>query len=172
MSDVLITDGYREITSLETVSGRTRQHSQFQMVGGVRKWNTPCHYEFYDLPKGLSSGKFFSPRYPQNYPARTHCHYHFFATHPRVVKVLLQNIQLEAANGRHNENMNNLKVLPLLRWKSRDGCHYEIGSILQYIKLNCMFRGGDIQVHMLADSDQAMQHIDWCEILKLPLQLS
>lgn len=74
---------------------------QFETEGGRRREGSNCILEFSGPPVGLHSGKFFSPRYPQNYPPNYHCQYIFHALRPQDrVKILFQNIQLESVNKR------------------------------------------------------------------------
>ena len=73
--------------------------AQFEIVGGNRRWGTQCTYDFYSN-KTPKSGRFFSPRYPQNYPPGANCQYVFYGLDGERVKVTFQNIQLENIDGR------------------------------------------------------------------------
>ena len=73
--------------------------AQFETVGGNRRWGTQCTYDFYSK-QGFKDGRFFSPRYPQNYPPNVNCQYVFYGMKNERVKITFQNIQLENIDGR------------------------------------------------------------------------
>ena len=72
---------------------------QFEIEGGNKRWGTDCTYDFYSN-KNSKEGRFFSPRYPQNYPPGANCLYVFYGMRDERVKLTFQNIQLENIDGR------------------------------------------------------------------------
>ena len=73
--------------------------AQFQLQGGSQRWGSKCTFHF-QSNKLNRAGRFFSPRYPQNYPANTYCQYIFSAMRNERIAIVFQNIQLEVVNGR------------------------------------------------------------------------
>ncbi len=70
--------------------------AQFEMTGGNRRFGKQCVYDFYSS-SNAKAGRFFSPRYPQNYPPSAKCTYTFYAARGERVKVSFHNIQLEVS---------------------------------------------------------------------------
>ena len=73
--------------------------AQFEIVGGNRRWGSQCTYDFYSNTDS-KDGRFFSPKYPQNYPPGSNCQYVFYGQKSERVKVTFENIQLENIDGR------------------------------------------------------------------------
>lgn len=83
----------------------------YEMVGGSRRWGqgSRCAYDFHSGKSNVTSsvggtgavgGRFFSPRYPQNYPPSTSCQYTFYGRRNERVRVMFDNVQLEYIDGR------------------------------------------------------------------------
>lgn len=74
----------------------------FEMVGGSRRWESPCTYDFYSS-RTSKSGRFFSPNYPQNYPPDAVCLYYFYAQPGERVQISFNSIQLQpSADARYS----------------------------------------------------------------------
>jgi CUB domain len=67
--------------------------AQFEMVDANRRYNTPCAFDFFSN-RNAKSGSFFSPLYPQNYPAHSHCIYAFHGLPDELVRVTFRQILL------------------------------------------------------------------------------
>ncbi|XP_059153997.1 suppressor of lurcher protein 1-like [Physella acuta] len=60
---------------------------------GTRVDDRSCVYDFHSN-SSHTSGRFFSPFYPQNYRPNTACRYRFFGQQGEIVKIVFTNIQL------------------------------------------------------------------------------
>jgi len=65
----------------------------YRMVGGSRRWGTSCTYDFFSTAD-VTSGRFFSEKFPQNYPASLSCSYVFVSTGDQLVTVTFSSILL------------------------------------------------------------------------------
>lgn len=72
--------------------------AELEISGGNKRWGSQCTYDFY-RSRNITSGRLFSPKYPQNYPKNSNCLYVFYAMKNERVKVIFQNIQLEKIDG-------------------------------------------------------------------------
>lgn len=61
---------------------------------GSLEHGTPCTYQM-QSNNNNTSGKFFSPNYPQNYPPYSDCQYMFFGYVGETVKVNFKNVQIQ-----------------------------------------------------------------------------
>ncbi len=101
--------------------------AQFEIVGGNRRWGSLCTYDFYSNTDS-KEGRFFSPKYPQNYPPGSNCQYVFYGMKNERVKVTFENIQLENIDGRwvnfiHKNKQNNNMIHVCIRWSSQTPWH-------------------------------------------------
>jgi len=69
----------------------------YRVVGGSRRWGTSCTYDFFSTDD-VTSGRFFSEKFPQNYPPSASCSYVFVSAARQVIAVTFDSIRL--ANGR------------------------------------------------------------------------
>jgi len=69
----------------------------YRVVGGSRRWGTSCTYDFFSTDD-VTSGRFFSEKFPQNYPASVSCSYVFVSAADQVITLTFSSIRL--ANGR------------------------------------------------------------------------
>ncbi|KAK3096487.1 hypothetical protein FSP39_000624 [Pinctada imbricata] len=79
--------------------------TQFK-TSGLKKDGFPCSYDFHSFHNN-TKGYFFSPLYPQNYPANSKCSYTFYghAIDERV-KIIFMNIQLQQGTDPRNCDTN------------------------------------------------------------------
>ena len=71
----------------------------YQIEGGTRSYGSPCGFDFYST-RSTKIGRFFSPRYPQNYPPNSNCQYIFYGLPGELVRVTFGHIQLVTTLGR------------------------------------------------------------------------
>ncbi|KAK9881143.1 hypothetical protein WA026_014493 [Henosepilachna vigintioctopunctata] len=62
---------------------------------GMKLPNTMCDYQFLSSNHQPSYGKFYSPRYPSNYPRNIRCSYRFRARFGETVTVMFEELQLQ-----------------------------------------------------------------------------
>ena len=67
--------------------------AQFDMKGSQRRSGSRCVYDFISSST-FKSGQFYSPMYPQNYPAKSDCQYAFEAFSDERVIITFNTIQL------------------------------------------------------------------------------
>ncbi|KAL3882139.1 hypothetical protein ACJMK2_028510, partial [Sinanodonta woodiana] len=90
---------------------------------GNKQLGTQCSYFFQSSNNG-TKGKFFSPRYPQNYPKDSNCQYIFIGHAKERVIVRFQNIQLDNRDSSCQSNPDTVRVY--------DGNHKD-GKLLREI---------------------------------------
>ncbi|KAK3580407.1 hypothetical protein CHS0354_012430 [Potamilus streckersoni] len=76
---------------------------------GHKQLGTQCSYFFQSSNNG-TKGKFFSPRYPQNYPKDSNCQYIFMGHAKEKVIVRFQNIQLDNRESSCRSNPDTVRV--------------------------------------------------------------
>jgi len=72
----------------------------YRVVGGSRRWGTSCTYDFFSTDD-VASGRFFSEKFPQNYPASLSCSYLFVASADQVITVTFSSLRLASGHHQH-----------------------------------------------------------------------
>ncbi|XP_074658183.1 suppressor of lurcher protein 1-like isoform X2 [Tubulanus polymorphus] len=120
---------------------------------GVKDKNS-CRYVFQSTDLYQSkNGQFFSPRYPQNYPAKSNCQYIFYGLQDEVIQLLFRNIQLESFIGRCSSSPDFILV--------RDGENSFAPLIAEYCNLlnhvDLTSSGPYMYVEFIADGQNQQQ---------------
>ncbi|CAB3376899.1 Hypothetical predicted protein [Cloeon dipterum] len=79
---------------LHTSAGRHGPHGLF-LTDGQKVAGTHCDYLFASSNFSLSKGKFFSPRFPSNYPPGVSCNYRFAGRSQERVRVVFEELNLQ-----------------------------------------------------------------------------
>jgi len=76
----------------------------YHIVGGSRRWGTSCTYDFFSTDD-VTSGRFFSEKFPQNYPASLVCSYVLVSAAHQVITVTFTSVRLAAGphHGSHDD---------------------------------------------------------------------
>ena len=76
----------------------------YRVVGGSRRWGTSCTYDFFSTDD-VASGRFFSEKFPQNYPASLSCSYLFVASADQVITVTFSSLRLASGHHQHLQHL-------------------------------------------------------------------
>jgi len=91
-------------TSVTTLSDETLSLlcvEDYHVIGGSRRWGTSCTYDFFSTAD-VTSGRFFSEKFPQNYPPSMSCSYLLAAAARQVITLTFSSVRL--ANGRRHHH--------------------------------------------------------------------
>jgi len=83
--------------SVSAFRGYLLSVEDYRVVGGSRRWGTSCTYDFFSTDD-VTSGRFFSEKFPQNYPPSLSCSYLFVSSADQVVSVTFSSIRLAIAH--------------------------------------------------------------------------
>lgn len=72
---------------------------------GEQILGTRCDYQFVNMNKSVTRGRFYSPRYPSNYPPNTRCAYLFIGKLKEKVKLIFENVSLYHGDDRLVRNI-------------------------------------------------------------------
>ncbi|KAF4521636.1 hypothetical protein B566_EDAN006678 [Ephemera danica] len=72
---------------------------QFQ-TDGQKVAGTQCDYVFISSNYSLSSGRFFSPRFPSSYPRGASCNFRFRARPKERVRIVFEEVALQKGDVR------------------------------------------------------------------------
>ncbi|CAH1799296.1 unnamed protein product [Owenia fusiformis] len=98
------------ITNNTGFRGKFKFIDQKQFRSDCTKQHDSCNY-ICTSEKNKKTGKFFSPRYPQNYPEGSECHYQFQAGVGERVLLTFHNIQLEDIHGSCSHSPDKVTVI-------------------------------------------------------------
>ncbi|KAL3277752.1 hypothetical protein HHI36_013092 [Cryptolaemus montrouzieri] len=73
----------------------TQQVKEQYKTVGMKLPNTMCDYQFLSSNHQPSYGKFYSPRYPSNYPRNIRCSYRFKARFGETVRIVFEEVYLQ-----------------------------------------------------------------------------
>lgn len=80
-------------------AGKVCDFSLFTLIAdayktdGIPEFGTNCDYNIQSIPQS-KTGKFFSPRFPQEYPKNSNCHYTFIGHESERVRIKFDLIML------------------------------------------------------------------------------
>ncbi|XP_064627672.1 suppressor of lurcher protein 1-like isoform X2 [Lineus longissimus] len=121
------------------------------VTNGIKQYGTQCTYIMASSQR--KKGKFFSPQYPQNYPADAECQYVFKGMPEEQVVVTFENIQLERLVGRCIASPDHITI--------RDGVNSSSHMIIQHCdtrnNVESISSGPYLFVQFLADSKNQRQ---------------